>query len=1143
MADADTHDTPPDVREVRFEYSREFPSVLEHLRAALVVSTYQAGKLVVVGVHEGQLRFGFHSFDRVMGVAVGPRQVAVGTRRQIYFLQASHELSPGVEPAGTHDACWLTRGSIVTGNVHGHELAWGHDGLWLVNTLFSSLCTLHDGYSFVPRWRPPFITELADQDRCHLNGLAMQDGRPRFVTAHAESNEPAGWRPTKATSGCVIDVPTGQTVARGLCMPHSPRWHAGRLWCLDSGNGRLVSVDPSSGHVQAVEQLPGYTRGLSFCGQFAFVGMSKIRETAIFGGVPIAEHRDELRCGVAVVDLVSGRAVAWLQFHTGVDEIFAVDVLPGCKNPVFSGPTAEEDGRPEIWVVPPDGQIPASERGSSDYFSSTLVAAFTPLPAPVITEQPASNRSDSLTQVHPSSERQLELRLAEAAQLHRQGRLVESLEQYKQAAETAPERADILNDLGNLYQELDDQQAALSCYRRAVQIQGDFVAAHQNLGYLLFNHGEPQQALVHYQQAQRQQPSAINQLLSATVLPVVYDSADDVRHWRARYTEGVHALAEEGVHIDTTRAMLPTNFFLAYQGENDRDLARDLGRIYQGVELCTAAAKATAGRRLRVGFLSAYFRDHTIGRLNLGRVRHLSREAFEVTVIYAGRHRDEMTLAFEHAADRFVVVPRQVEAARRQIADLGLDILLFTDVGMDALTYTLAFSRMAPVQCVTWGHPDTTGSPTMDYFISSELLEAEEGDEHYSETLVRLPNLGTYYVRPELSGPARPRAYFGLAAERHVYLCPQTLFKFHPDFDAALSGILRADPLGEVVLINGRVANWTERLQRRFARTLGEDASRVHFLPAQPNADFLQLLRLADVLLDPFPFGGGNSSYEALAMGTPIVTWPSRFLRGRITLALYRKMGVMDCVVGSAEEYVKVATQLACDRVERQSIRQRIQDAGRTLFEDPAEVRRARVLFFCSPYVKRNSFRLRSTPQLATSPTPEPPYVKRNNGIHSVYAAPPSSPPPSISDGHSALQHLSTARSSHRLTLEHGRRPPPNRKPRFPRSYTQEHCIRCRQDPIMICRQVLSIQNATASPSSLPPFLPSSLPPFLPSLSGEHSKPASAAEMHPQPAGQEAGQHDWRKRKAIARNGEHCDWLGAEPPSFWVARWLPSCAT
>ena len=205
-----------------------------------------------------------------------------------------------------------------------------------------------------------------------------------------------------------------------------------------------------------------------------------------------------------------------------------------------------------------------------------------------------------------------------------------------------------------------------------------------------------------------------------------------------------------------------------------QDLHANLGKIYQGVDLCGGRKIDGSKGRLKVGFLSAYFRDHTIGRLNIGRIERLPRADFSVTVLSVGPHGDEMAQRFRRAADRYVVLPRDVAEARRLIADEKLDILLFTDVGMDALTYTLAFSRMAPLQSATWGHPVTTGSPSIDCFLSSKLLETEDADRHYTERLVRLPSLGTYYERPRRSGPHKrrpisdcPRIGTSISAHRH----------------------------------------------------------------------------------------------------------------------------------------------------------------------------------------------------------------------------------------------------------------------------------------------------------------------------------------------------------------------------------------
>ena len=236
-----------------------------------------------------------------------------------------------LEPTGTHDACFLPRQSHVTGNVLIHEMAYGAGGqLWFVNTRFSCLATLDPEASFTPRWRPPFVTELEPSDRCHLNGLGVVDGRPKYATALGETNALAGWRPNKARGGILMDVDSGAVLCRGLSMPHSPRWYGGRLWVCESGSGTLGTVDLNPGKYEAVAAVPGFTRGLDFAGDLAFVGLSQVRESAVFSGIPITERLapEERTCGVCVVDLRRGETVALLQFQSGVQEIFAVALLP-----------------------------------------------------------------------------------------------------------------------------------------------------------------------------------------------------------------------------------------------------------------------------------------------------------------------------------------------------------------------------------------------------------------------------------------------------------------------------------------------------------------------------------------------------------------------------------------------------------------------------------------------------------------------------------------------------------------------------------------------------------------------------------------------------------------------------------------------
>lgn len=341
---------------IRHEYTLNWGPILEQLESTLLVSTYQAGKVVMACAGEsadgGGLRLSYHNFDRAMGLASARGRLAVGSRSQVWILKDAPEIARQLEPAGLYDTCWLTRLSLYTGEIQGHELAWSDDELWVVNTAFSCLCTLDDQHSFVPRWRPRFVSGYAAEDRCHLNGLAMDGGLPRLVTVMGESDVAGGWREGKASGGCLIDVASSEVVARGLSMPHSPRIQGGRVWLLDSGTGRVVEADLSSGRAETVVELPGYTRGLAISGSVAFVGLSKIRETSTFGGLKVAERRDELKCGVAIVDLRAGRQVGLLEFHSGIEEIFDVQLVPVVRRAMLCGPNPELDEQTPIWLAP-----------------------------------------------------------------------------------------------------------------------------------------------------------------------------------------------------------------------------------------------------------------------------------------------------------------------------------------------------------------------------------------------------------------------------------------------------------------------------------------------------------------------------------------------------------------------------------------------------------------------------------------------------------------------------------------------------------------------------------------------------------------------------------------------------------------------
>ncbi|MHC4400563.1 MAG: TIGR03032 family protein [Planctomycetota bacterium] len=317
--------------------SPEFQAWLAQAGGSLAATTYQAGKVAMIGWDGRQVTLLMREFDKPLGMAIEGRRLALATRHDVWILANAPLLAPEYleDQPGRYDGLYLPRATYHTGDLNTHDLVFQDGGLLLVNTRFSCLARLSEDESFVPVWRPGFVSDLVPEDRCHLNGVAVRDGRAKYVTALGATDTPGGWREQKATGGVVVDVETSEILCAGLSMPHSPRWYDRRLWLLNSGTGELLTVDPSSGQTTVVCGLPGYLRGLCFVGPYALVGMSKIREKHIFGGLPIQQRHEALRCGVAVVDLRSGRLGGMFEFTSGCEELYEVQFLQGVRRPMI----------------------------------------------------------------------------------------------------------------------------------------------------------------------------------------------------------------------------------------------------------------------------------------------------------------------------------------------------------------------------------------------------------------------------------------------------------------------------------------------------------------------------------------------------------------------------------------------------------------------------------------------------------------------------------------------------------------------------------------------------------------------------------------------------------------------------------------
>ena len=328
--------------------SRHFPEWLAATGVSLAFTTYQAGKLFLLGVRpDGRLSVFERTFARSMGLGVSADGSSLVLATQFQIHRFDNILPAGQFSPDGFDAIYAPHAGWVTGDVDAHDVGFASDGRPLfVNTKFSCLAAVSDSHSFRPIWTPPFVSRLAPEDRCHLNGLALEEGRPRYVTAVSRSDASDGWRDRRADGGVVIDVERNEIVAEGLSMPHSPRLYDGRLWLLNSGAGEFGFIDPQSGRFEALAFCPGYARGLAFVGRHAVIGLSMPRESRTFSGLPLdaalQARSTDPRSGLAIIDLDNGDMTGWVRIEGIVRELYDVAVLPGVRRPSLIGFRTDE---------------------------------------------------------------------------------------------------------------------------------------------------------------------------------------------------------------------------------------------------------------------------------------------------------------------------------------------------------------------------------------------------------------------------------------------------------------------------------------------------------------------------------------------------------------------------------------------------------------------------------------------------------------------------------------------------------------------------------------------------------------------------------------------------------------------------------
>jgi protein O-GlcNAc transferase len=539
--------------------------------------------------------------------------------------------------------------------------------------------------------------------------------------------------------------------------------------------------------------------------------------------------------------------------------------------------------------------------------------------------------------------------------LMNQARPADALASYDAAIALRPDHAEAYVGRGNALRYLQRAEEALASYDRAVALKPDDASAWFSRGELLRSEGRTDDAVVSLQTAVAKDPLHGAARIGACTaeLPILYRTADEIPLRRRRYlaalTQLEAAIEDPAVRRSVAAAIQPPPFYLPYQGENDvapharygRMACRLLADEYKPVCL---ARRPAAGERIRLGIVSAYFHAHTIWKLFVeGWLRELDRNRFAVLGFHTGDRTDEKTAIAAAQSDLFIQNLPSRDAWRQAIIDSAPHALLFPEIGMNQLTGWLAAQRFAPVQCVSWGHPVTTGMPTVDYFLSSELMEPPDGDSHYAEQLVRLPNLATHVTADVAPPPVLDHADFGLDATRPVFWSGQTQYKYLPQYDWIYPRIAGAVGPCQFVFVSSVSATLTQlfrdRLGQAFAAA-GLDADRYcHVFPHMPHDRFMGLAGLADVILDTPGWSGGRSTLDCLAYDPAIVTWPGLFMRGRHTAAILRRIGCEATIAGSLDAYVDIAVRLARDPAWRAELRRAVAERKHLAFRDTDYVR------------------------------------------------------------------------------------------------------------------------------------------------------------------------------------------------------------
>jgi protein O-GlcNAc transferase len=530
----------------------------------------------------------------------------------------------------------------------------------------------------------------------------------------------------------------------------------------------------------------------------------------------------------------------------------------------------------------------------------------------------------------------------------------EAISYYQKYLKFSDQNQSVYVALADCYRNINQYQAASEILEQAIEMKPHSEELYFQAIVTRQLAGQTEEAIAIAEEAIQLFPESLSLKLEAPrILPIVYRNPEEIEFYRQRFIQGLNKVSKK-LSLDTEeskkKAMLGTrrftNFYINYQGKNDLELQKNYGNLLHQIMAANyphwieplSHPPLTSKGKIRVGYISNCMRNHSAAKTRLGWLRHSDRDRFELYCYYTARPTDSFTKLFQIHSDVFHHIPSDLERVCQQIIDDRLHILVFLDIGMHPLTMQIAALRLAPIQCVGWVHPVTTGLPTIDYFISNELMEPENAEEHYSEKLIRLPNIGISYAKPLVPKLTKTRANFQLKQESIVYLCCQSLFKYLPQHDYIWGEIAQKVPQAQFVFLSHTSAEITKIFQCRLQQTFEKFGLNWQeyciVLPRQNQLDYWQLNLLSDIYLDNLSWSGCNTTLEAIACDLPVVTCPGKLMRGRHAYGILKMLNVTDTIARTIEEYIAIAVNLALDTSWRNSVICQIHKRHDDLYED-----------------------------------------------------------------------------------------------------------------------------------------------------------------------------------------------------------------